>query len=373
MSLVSLKEVLQDARRACYAVPMFDVSNAAMIRAAVEVAEEENSPVILAAIEPDLVGSMIEYWSAAARLAAFRSRVPVAIMLDHAATAGLCVRCADAGFSGVMLDASSRPFDENIAAVREVAGLMHRRGVSVEAELGHVGDAQAVGGEGELTGNAGAHNVYTDPASVAEFVERSGCDALAVSIGTAHGVYVTAPQTRNRPAPGNRRRFPCSAGIARRLRHPGGSVARRDRQRHCENQHLFGGDACLAQNHARRTGRRPEPLLLGRDRLRETGSGDPRSDARQNPPVRQQSQITGECLRRPGALRPPVPPTGKVPAPGSVLNFYCVKITKPGVLITGWVSSTSGTCPRVLPGRVARAKRLAHRRHLCAQRPAAGA
>ncbi len=194
MSLVSLKEVLQDARRARYAVPMFDVSNAAMIRAAVEVAEEENSPVILAAIEPDLVGSMIEYWSAAARLAAFRSRVPVAIMLDHAATAGLCVRCADAGFSGVMLDASSRPFDENIAAVREVAGLMHRRGVSVEAELGHVGDAQAVGGEGELTGNAGAHNVYTDPASVAEFVERSGCDALAVSIGTAHGVYVTAPR-----------------------------------------------------------------------------------------------------------------------------------------------------------------------------------
>ena len=71
---------------------------------------------------------------------------------------------------------------------------MHRRGVSVEAELGHVGDAQAVGGEGELTGNAGAHNVYTDPASVAEFVERSGCDALAVSIGTAHGVYVTAPR-----------------------------------------------------------------------------------------------------------------------------------------------------------------------------------
>ena len=194
MSLVSLKEVLQDARRARYAMPMFDVSNAAMIRAAVEVAEEENSPVILAAIEPDLVGSMIEYWSAAARLAAFRSKVPVAIMLDHAATAGLCVRCADAGFSGVMLDASSRPFDENIAAVREVSGLMHRRGVSVEAELGHVGDAQAVGGEGELTGNAGAHNVYTDPASVAEFVERSGCDALAVSIGTAHGVYVTAPR-----------------------------------------------------------------------------------------------------------------------------------------------------------------------------------
>ncbi len=194
MSLVSLKEVLQDARKARYAVPMFDVSNSTMIRAAVEVAEEENSPVILAAIEPDLIGSMIEYWSSVAKLAAFRTKVPVAIMLDHSATTELCIRCADAGFTGVMLDASSRPFEENISAVREVSELMHRRGVSVEAELGHVGDAQAIGGEGILTGNAGALNVYTDPASVAEFVERSGCDALAISIGTAHGVYATAPK-----------------------------------------------------------------------------------------------------------------------------------------------------------------------------------
>lgn len=194
MSLVTLKEILQEARSCRYAVPMFDVANIAMIRAAVEVAEEENSPVILAAVEPDLNGSAIEYWSSAARHAAFRSQVPVAIILDHGATAELCVRCAQAGFSGVMLDASCLSFEENIAAVREVADQMHRRGVSVEAELGHVGDAQAIGGEGALTGNAGAHNVYTDPALVAEFVERSGCDALAVSIGTAHGIYRTAPE-----------------------------------------------------------------------------------------------------------------------------------------------------------------------------------
>ncbi len=195
MSLVSLKEILQDARQARYAVPMFDVSHSTMIRAAAEVAEEENSPVILAAIEPDLAGGMIEYWSAAARLAAFRARVPVAIMLDHAATAELCVRCADAGFSGVMLDASGRPFDENIAAVREVAALMHRRGISVEAELGHVGDARS-GGESRLAAGDASKSVFTEPESVAEFVDRSGCDALAVSIGTAHGVYVTAPRLR---------------------------------------------------------------------------------------------------------------------------------------------------------------------------------
>ena len=196
MSLISLKEMLQDARQQGYAVPMFDVSNATMIRAAVETAEEENSPVILAAIEPDLIGSMIHYWSEAARLAAFRAKVPVAIMLDHAASVELTERCADAGFSGVMIDASNRSFEENAAITRTVSERMHRRGVSVEAELGHVGDASAATGEGALTGSRHAQSVYTDPDKVAEFIERSGCDALAVSIGTAHGVYTQAPTLR---------------------------------------------------------------------------------------------------------------------------------------------------------------------------------
>lgn len=193
MSLVSLKELLCEGRRKRYAVPMFDVSNATMIRCAVEAAESENSPVILAAIEPDLVGNMIDYWSGAAKMAAINAAVSVAIMLDHAATPELCVRCAEAGFIGVMIDASAEPFEANIAATRLVADRMHRRGVSVEAELGHVGDGQAGTGEGELTGSS-AHTVFTEPDKVAEFVERSGCDALAVSIGTAHGVYATAPK-----------------------------------------------------------------------------------------------------------------------------------------------------------------------------------
>ncbi len=194
MSLVSLKELLQEARSRRYAVPMFDVSNATMIRAAIEAAELENSPVILAAIEPDLVGNMLDYWAGAARMGALSADVPVAIMLDHAATEELCVRCAEAGFTGVMIDASAEPFERNIAVTRRVADRMHRRGVSVEAELGHVGDGQAGGGEGALTGHAGNHSVFTEPADVVTFVERSGCDALAVSIGTAHGVYVTAPR-----------------------------------------------------------------------------------------------------------------------------------------------------------------------------------
>ncbi|MGE4564331.1 MAG: ketose-bisphosphate aldolase [Victivallaceae bacterium] len=193
MALISLKEILQDGRAGKYAVPMFDVSNPVMIRIAVEVAEEENSPVILAAIEPDLVGNNIHYWAQAAQLAALRSNIPVAFMVDHAASLELCLRCAEAGFSGVMIDASSKEFSENARITREVCDLMHRRGVSVEAELGHVGDAQAGEGEGALTGDHSAASVFTEPDKVEEFVELSRCDALAVSIGTAHGVYRTAP------------------------------------------------------------------------------------------------------------------------------------------------------------------------------------
>lgn len=193
MAIVSLKEILQDARAAKYAVPMFDVSNPQMIRMAVDVAEELNSPVILASIEPDLVGNMLEYWAEAAKYAATHANVPVAYMVDHASNLELCDRCAKAGYTGVMIDASSKDFEENIRITRQVADLMHRRGVSVEAELGHVGDAQAGVGEGALTGDHSTHSVYTDPTSVAEFIERAKCDALAISVGTAHGVYATAP------------------------------------------------------------------------------------------------------------------------------------------------------------------------------------
>ena len=196
MSLVSLKEILQDARNGKYAVPMFDVSNPTMIRIAVEVAEEENSPVILAAIEPDLVGGRMAFWAGAAQMAAMAARVPVAFMIDHAATFELCARCAENGFTGVMIDASAKPLAENVALTRQVCEAMHRRGVSVEAELGHVGDAEAGSGEGELAGSSGDTAVYTEPGDVVDFVERSGCDALAVSIGTAHGVYRTAPRLK---------------------------------------------------------------------------------------------------------------------------------------------------------------------------------
>ena len=196
MALVSLREMLQDARRKRYAVPMFDVSNVTMIRAAVEVAEEMNSPVILAAIEPDLAGNLLQYWSQAAHFAANSAKVPVCLHLDHATTFDLCVRCADAGFTGVMLDASAEEFDKNVELTAQVCKEMRRRGVGVEAELGHV--ATSAIGYGDNVSESGhkddSVSVFTEPASVVEFIDRTGVDALAVSIGTAHGVYETAPK-----------------------------------------------------------------------------------------------------------------------------------------------------------------------------------
>lgn len=192
MALISLGEMLQETRRRRVAAPMFDVSNNQMIRAAVETAEEEDSPVILAAVEADLAGAGLEAWAGAALRCAARAAVPVAVMLDHATGFEWCERCADAGFSGVMIDASMLPFEENVAATREVCRRIGRRGVGVEAELGHVGSGSSMRSGGE----PGGDTVYTEPGRVAEFAERTGCDALAVSIGTAHGVYASAPRLR---------------------------------------------------------------------------------------------------------------------------------------------------------------------------------
>ncbi len=193
MSIVSLKEITQDARKRAYAVPMFDVSNTTMIRAAVEVAEETESPVILAAFEPDITGSLLTYWSLAAQYAALHSKVPVCIHLDHAASLDLVLRCADHGFTGVMLDASVYDFEENIARTKEVCDAVRKRGISVEAELGHVGSGSA--GSGDESGRGiSADSALTEPDSVAEFIDRTSCDALAVSIGTAHGVYSFTPK-----------------------------------------------------------------------------------------------------------------------------------------------------------------------------------
>ena len=190
MALVNLKEMLADASSKHYAVGMFDVSDLDMIRAVVEEAEALRSPVMLGALNPDLEGSRLEYWFAVAKLAAEKATVPVCIHLDHANTLQEVMRAANIGFSSVMLDASSAEFEENIRRSREVVEAVQSRGITVEAELGHVGNGWVGSGEGSESGP----DMLTEPEKVAEFVERTGVDALAVSIGTSHGVYIKAPE-----------------------------------------------------------------------------------------------------------------------------------------------------------------------------------
>lgn len=190
MPLVNFKEMLSDAACRHYAVGMFDVSDLEMIRAVVEEADALRSPVILGALAPDLEGSRLEYWFALTRLAAEKASVPVCIHLDHANTLDEVMRAANIGFSSVMLDASSSEFEENIRRSREVVEAVGKSGITVEAELGHVGNGWVGSGEGSETGP----DMLTEPEKVAEFVEKTCVDALAVSIGTSHGVYIKAPE-----------------------------------------------------------------------------------------------------------------------------------------------------------------------------------
>ena len=190
MALVNFREMLARASAEHYAVGMFDVSDLEMARAVVQEAEKLRAPVILGALGPDLEGDRLEYWFAVAELAAKKSAMPVCIHLDHANTLDEVTRAVKVGFTSVMLDASASPFEENVRRTREVVDTLKGRDITVEAELGHVGNGWVGSGEGSESGP----DMLTEPEKVAEFVERTGVDALAVSIGTAHGVYVKAPK-----------------------------------------------------------------------------------------------------------------------------------------------------------------------------------
>ena len=192
MALVNFREMLARASEGHYAVGMFDVSDLEMARAVVQEAEKLRAPVILGALGPDLEGDRLEYWFAVAELAAKKSSAPVCIHLDHANTLDEVKRAVAVGFTSVMLDASASPFEENVRRTREVVDHLQGRDLTVEAELGHVGNGWVGSGDGE--GEGSGPDMLTEPEKVAEFVERTGVDALAVSIGTAHGVYVKAPK-----------------------------------------------------------------------------------------------------------------------------------------------------------------------------------
>ncbi len=188
--LVTLNDILPQAREAHYAVPAFDCMEDVMIRTLLDTAEQEKSPIVLMALEHDLQGRGLTYISGLVRAVADSYDIPVVLHLDHADNLDIIKKAIDYGFTSVMYDGSQLPFQDNVARSREVVHIAHGHGVTVEAELGLVA-GKDIHGE-DYPGNG--ESLLTAPQEVVEFVTQTEVDALAVSIGTSHGVYISLPK-----------------------------------------------------------------------------------------------------------------------------------------------------------------------------------
>ena len=180
--LEPMKDLLVEAKRGGYAVPAPNVFDKESVEAAFSAAEELDSPVILDvgyAMGIEETGMIAKYYGTK------HPRIPWALNLDHGGPFEHVILAIRSGYSSVMVDRSTLSFEDNVAQVADVVRIAHAVGVSVEAELGHVGQ----GVEYEATRDAG----LTHPEEAAEFVERTGVDCLAVAVGTSHGVYKGTP------------------------------------------------------------------------------------------------------------------------------------------------------------------------------------
>lgn len=183
MPLVPLNEMYKEANKKYYAIGQFNVNNLEFVQAVLQAAEEMKSPVIIAASTSALKYAGLENLVAIVKSEVERKSIPVALHLDHGATFDDAKRCIDAGFTSVMIDGSHHPFEENIRITKEVVDYARKYNVTVEAELGKL-----AGIEDDVKVDA-ANATYTDPDEAVEFVEKSGCDALAIAVGTSHGAY----------------------------------------------------------------------------------------------------------------------------------------------------------------------------------------
>ncbi|MCH5190623.1 MAG: class II aldolase [Oscillospiraceae bacterium] len=188
MALVPMKALLESAEKNNIAVGAFSVGNMEMVMGAVAAAEELNTPIILQIAEVRLKNSPLELMGPMMISAAKRSKVDIAVHLDHGLKIETVQKALDLGFTSVMFDGSLLPLEENIQAVKQVRKMADRFGATVEAELGVVG-----GNEGE----GKSHEILcTNPDDAKLFCDETGVDALAVAIGNAHGNYPVLPQLR---------------------------------------------------------------------------------------------------------------------------------------------------------------------------------
>ena len=194
MALVTIKEILEKARKEKYCVGAFDASNLEMGQKIIEAAEEKKSPVIIMGLTPDLQSDMLDFWLYGMKKMAEKASVPVCLHLDHATDMDFLKKCVDEGFTSVMYDGSTFPLEDNIRLTKEAVDYAHAHGVTVEAELGHVGDG-LVSGEAKADGEYDNPDDYlTNPDEMKRFLEETQVDCLAVAVGTSHGVYVHTPK-----------------------------------------------------------------------------------------------------------------------------------------------------------------------------------
>lgn len=190
MALVTTKEMFEKAYKGGYAVGAFNVNNMEIVQGITEAAKSLNAPLILQVSKGARAYANHTYLMKLVEAAVIETELPIALHLDHGDSFETCKSCIDGGFTSVMIDASSKPFEENIAVTRQVVEYAHDRGVVVEAELGTL-----AGIEDDVQVSA-EDSSYTKPEDVQEFVERTGCDSLAIAIGTSHGAYKFKPGTK---------------------------------------------------------------------------------------------------------------------------------------------------------------------------------
>ncbi len=188
MPLVTTTEMFKKAYNGGYAIGAFNVNNMEIVQGITEAAKEVNAPLILQVSKGARAYANHTYLTKLVEAAVIETGLPIALHLDHGDSFETCKSCIDGGFTSVMIDASSKPFAENIEITRKVVEYAHDHGVVVEAELGSL-----AGVEDEVNVSA-EDSSYTRPEEVEEFVSKTGCDSLAIAIGTSHGAYKFKPE-----------------------------------------------------------------------------------------------------------------------------------------------------------------------------------
>ena len=186
--LVNMNDVLLPAKKGHYGIGFFNAVNVEMARAIIETAEELRAPVMVGTAEVLLPAMSLERVAEYLIPMAQKAAVPVCVHYDHGLTFDKCKEALKLGFTSVMYDCSTEDYESNTAKLAEMVRICHGRGVTVEGELGHVGDNE---GTGKLENPS---DYYTDPEIAADFVKRTGIDSLAVAVGNAHGDYKFPPK-----------------------------------------------------------------------------------------------------------------------------------------------------------------------------------